>query len=798
MKTNAWKSGFLLCAILFSLTFSGTSQGYIAPGISIPDDKGDLTSSPFFYVDSNDEGIDRLPLKSTDAHVRIAGVIADVNIIQVYKNEGKKTLEALYVFPASTRAAVYGMRMVIGERTIVAKIEKKEKAWQDYEQAKQDGKTASLLEQQRPNVFQMNVANILPGDEIRVELSYTELIVPDKGVYEFVYPTVVGPRYTGKEGITGEGWAANPYTQEGVKPLYTFRIELALNSAVPIHEIRCTSHTVDIHYADRFSATVGLAENDGSGGNRDFILQYRLAGDKIESGIMLFNGREENFFLAMVQPPRYVTPEAISPREYVFIMDVSGSMYGYPLEISKKLMKDLIGSLRPQDRFNVLLFAGDSRLMSERSLPASHENIQKATRMIEEQNGGGGTEILPALQRALALDGSEDYTRTFIIATDGYVTVEREVFDLIRRNLGRANFFPFGIGTSVNRYIIEGLAHTGMGIPFVATSAAEAEEMAKRFRKYVQFPVLSKIMMRYNGFDVYDVEPLSVPDVFSERPVLLFGKYRGAPAGSIELSGQTGHSTYHETLRVDASKEKQDNQALAYLWARERIRTFDDYAGLGENHTLAESITTLGLRYNLLTRYTSFIAIDSEAQNQGGELVTVEQPLPLPEGVSNYAIGGISMGTAAGSWEKGNGRIGSAVGNMTGRIWNGKSPSFEKDIVVEYEPGPESTDGNVFTVAEQPPVFGWLGLSLEEFFEQNIQYPWAAVALGTNGVVYVTFVVEKDGSVSDVRVIRGIGGGCDEEAVRLVRLTSSFWTPAFQGGLPVRMQMTVPVKFGNK
>lgn len=798
MKTNAWSRRILISIILVSLTLSGTPQGYFAPGSSRPDDKGDRTSSPFFYVCSDDEGTDHLPLKSTEAHVRIAGVIADVQIIQVYKNEGKKVLEALYVFPASTRAAVYGMRMIIGERSIEARIEESGKARASYEEARQEGKTASLLEQQRPNVFQMNVANILPGDEIRVELSYTELIVPDKGVYEFVYPTVVGPRYTGKEGMTGERWTANPYTQEGVKPLYTFHIDLALNSAVRIQEIRSTSHAVDIHYTDPFSATVGLAENDGSGGNRDFILQYRMSGDKIESGVMLFKGREENFFLAMVQPPRYVTPDAIPPREYVFIMDVSGSMYGYPLEISKKLLKDLIGSLRPQDRFNVLLFAGDSRLMSEQSLPASHENINKAIRMIEEQNGGGGTEILPALQRALALEGSEEYARTFIIATDGYVTVEREVLDLIRRNLGRANFFPFGIGTSVNRYIIEGLAHTGMGIPFVATSASEAEEIAKRFRAYVQFPVLSKIEVIYNGFDVYDVEPLSVPDVFSERPVLLFGKYRGAPAGSIELSGQTGRTTYHETLRVDASKEKQDNQALTYLWAREQIRILDDYAGLEENLQLTETITSLGLKYHLLTRYTSFIAIDSEVRNQGGELVTVEQPLPLPEGVSNYAVGGISMGAAPGQMGKGNRRIGSTAGSPIGGFWNGRSRSYEKDIVVEYESEPEPSHRNVFTVAEQPPVFSWLGLSLEEFLEQNIQYPWAAVAHGTSGVVYVTFVVEKDGSVSDVRVIRGIGEGCDEEAVRLVRLTSSFWTPAFQQGAPVRMQMTVPVKFGKK
>jgi len=158
----------------------------------------DRTLSPYFFVKSDDPAVDRLPLKSTSAAVDITGVIADVRVTQVYKNEGKRTLEAIYVFPGSTRAAVYGMKMTIGDRTIVAKIREREQARKEYEQAKQQGKSASLLEQQRPNVFQMNVANIRPGDEIRVELSYTEMLTPESGEYQFVYPTVVGPRYSSR------------------------------------------------------------------------------------------------------------------------------------------------------------------------------------------------------------------------------------------------------------------------------------------------------------------------------------------------------------------------------------------------------------------------------------------------------------------------------------------------------------------------------------------------------------------------------------------------------------------------
>ncbi len=156
----------------------------------------DKTLSPYFFVKSDDPAVDQLPLQSTSAIVNISGVIADVEVTQGYKNEGERPLEAIYIFPASTRAAIYGMKMIIGERTINAIVRTRDKARHEYELAKQQGKSASLLEQQRPNVFQINVANIMPGDVVRVELSYTELLVPADRVYEFVYPTVVGPRYS--------------------------------------------------------------------------------------------------------------------------------------------------------------------------------------------------------------------------------------------------------------------------------------------------------------------------------------------------------------------------------------------------------------------------------------------------------------------------------------------------------------------------------------------------------------------------------------------------------------------------
>jgi len=734
----------------------------------------DKTLSPYFVVLSENDAAS-LPLKSTSANVNIAGVIADVKVAQIYKNEGKSPIEAIYVFPASTRAAVYGMTMKIGEREIVAVVQEKQAARQAYEQAKQEGKSASLLEQQRPNVFQMNVANIMPGDEVRVELNYTELLVPEGGIYEFVYPAVVGPRYSNKTESTAaenDRWVASPYTHQGTAPLYTFDISAGLATGIPVKDIRCLSHDVNINYEQPSVASVRLKHPNGTEGNRDFMLQYRLSGNRVESGLLLYRGKDENFFLAMMQPPAKVSQDQIPPREYIFIVDVSGSMYGFPLDVSKSLLKDLISHLKPTDRFNVLLFAGGSSVLSETSLPASEENIRKAIRFIENQQGGGGTELLPALKRALSMKAGENYSRSFIIATDGYVDVEKEAFDLICNNLSGASFFAFGIGTSVNRYLIEGIAHVGRGEPFIVLNEQEAKEKAQKFRHYIEQPVLTQIHSEIKEFQVYDVEPVTIPDVLAERPVILFGKWKGNPSGTITLNGKTAQGTYRWTVKVDTVKPSTSNIALKYLWARERIRLLDDFGSVSQTEELKNEITALGLKYNLLTNYTSFIAIDSEIRNKGGQSATIHQPLPLPEGVSDYAVGGIP-GTVNG------------VYRMSATMQNLKSA--EKKSIADTE-----ADEEVFFIAGTMPEFPGGMDSLLRFIRENIRF---SATSGTRGKVFVQFTVNPDGTVSNVRVIKGLDPATDKEVVRVIALTSGMWKPGMQRGKPVKAAMTIPVAF---
>ncbi len=781
MKTkiikNRQKFFWLSLSLLFIFIFNSINAQEIP--VVVPGILKDRTQSPYFFVHSENPETDRMPLKETNARVHIAGVIADIHIRQVYKNTGTNTLEAIYVFPASTRAAVYAMKMKIGEREIIAVIQEREAARRNYEQAKANGQTVSLLEQERPNVFTMNVANILPGDIIEVELRYTELLVPESGIYEFVYPTVVGPRYnSGGENHSAENWIENPYLQEGESSNYTFDIEVQLAAGLPLQFVQCNSHNVSIDYKGKKKALISLKDGNNFQGDRDFILQYRLTGAKIESGLLLFEGEEENFFLAMIQPPKHVTPEIIPPREYIFIVDVSGSMYGFPLNVSKKLMKDLLGGLKQGDVFNILLFAGGSQLYSEKSVNASEENINEAMSFIDKQSGGGGTELLPALKRGMSLNSTEGISRSFVIVTDGYVSVEKEAFEYISDNLGKANFFPFGIGSSVNRHLIEGMAHVGRGEAFVVTDENEAFAIAEKFRKYVSQPVLTNIEISFIGFETYDMQPANTPDVFAERPVIVFGKWKGKAEGSIKLSGYAGESRYFKILKVEESKPEESNLALKYLWAREKVRLLDDFIHVSHSHEeLIKEVSYIGLKYNLLTQYTSFIALDSEIRNSSGNYTSVKQPLPLPQGVSNYAVGGVYSRTSR--------KLGYAPGKSSNNV------VYElEDASIDHEPDENGMPESIGMIEKMPEFKGGMK-ALEAFLKKNLRN----VAEELNGFVYVEFLVDVDGSVKEIKIIRGLSTEANEEAMRLIRLTNKMWNPGKINGKATEVQMMIPVKF---
>lgn len=671
------KKRTLFCMIFTLLIFLLSSSSAYAMEEDSDEEK---VLAPYIILLSGDPSVDRFPLKETSVTTNIDGIIAETYVVQTYANEGETPINASYVFPASTNVTIHGMQMIIGDHIVTAKIKEKEEAKEEFEEAKSEGKSASLLEQQRPNVFTMDIANIMPGDDVRIELHYTELVEPEENIYQFVFPTVVGPRYasppeTGNNDESADGsnennsassaadssghtdeendWVETPYLTEGSIPPGKYDITVNLSAGVPIANIRSTSHDIRVTKNGENSAKITLANSAGNNpsdyaGNRDFILEYQLNGEEVDCGLMLNQGEDENYFMLMVQPPERCEVEDIPPREYMFVLDVSGSMSGFPLDTAKDLIKDLVSNLRETDSFNLMMFSNEAFLMAPSSVAANEKNIQTAIRLIDEQEGGGGTELAPALKGALSFLSDENEARSVIVITDGYISGEKEIFDIIDDNLDKVSFFSFGIGTSVNRYLIDGIAKAGIGESFVVTDSSEAAETAERFRTYIESPILTDIQVTYDGFDVYDVEPQKLPTLFAQRPIVVYGKWRGDLTGTVKITGHNGNGKFVKEIPVEQIKPLKDNDAIRYLWARKKIERLTDY-GISENDPdIKNEVTQLGLKYSMMTPYTSFIAVVETIRNPEKESKDVNQPQPLPLQVSDLAVGGYRIGSEPG------------------------------------------------------------------------------------------------------------------------------------------------------
>ena len=335
-----------------------------------------------------------------------------------------------------------------------------------------------------------------------------------------------------------------PYLPDGKTPDQTYNITVNLSTGVPITELKSKSHEINVVKNTETSALITLSNPENYAGNRDFILKYRLTGDEIQSGLLLSKGNDENYFMLTVQPPEHFEPEDIARREYIFVLDVSGSMNGYPLDTAKVLIRDLVSNLREEDSFNLILFSGSSVQMSKKSVSATEENIKKALHLIDKQEGYGGTSLTHALEDAIAIPSKHNIARSIVVITDGYVSGEQNAFDVINDNMDNANFFSFGIGNAVNEYLIKGIATAGLGESFIVTDAEDAIATADRFRTYIQSPLLTDIQITYDGFDVYDVDPSVPSTLFAQKPIVLFGKWKGEPKGTITITGKKGKEDY--------------------------------------------------------------------------------------------------------------------------------------------------------------------------------------------------------------------------------------------------------------
>ena len=601
------------------------------------------------------------PLKHTDVKAEISGFVARVVVTQEFENPFKEKIEAVYTFPLPQNSAVDDMTMRIGDRTVHGRIKRREEARAVYEAARTAGQVASLLDQERPNIFTQSVANILPGERVTVVISYVETLTYEDGSYEFVFPMVVGPRYipgspVGKQaGRRAEDTDRVPdasritpaVAARGTRAGHDISIEVALDAGVPIDGLKSTLHDVDVERPTLHSAVIALRDKAVIP-NKDFILRYDVAGRRIEDAVLTHRSDRADpdggFFTMILQPPERVTSRDVMPKELIFVLDTSGSMSGFPIEKAKETMKLALDGLYPQDTFNLITFSGDTSILFPEPVPATGENLRKAQDFLASREGSGGTEMMKAIRAALDPSDAKDHIRIVCFMTDGYVGNDMEIISEVQKH-PNARVFAFGIGGSVNRFLLDKMAEQGRGeVEYVALTD-DGSAAAKRFHERVRNPVLTDISIDWSGLPVIAVYPTRLPDLFSAKPVIVSGRYTAGARGTIKLKGLVSGGEFVREIPIELPDNQPRHDVLATLWARTSIDDLmsQDYAGLQNNNPreeIREAITQLGLSFRLMTQFTSFVAVEEMTVTDGGEPRRIEVPVEIPEGVSHQGVFG--------------------------------------------------------------------------------------------------------------------------------------------------------------
>ncbi|MBX3277739.1 MAG: VWA domain-containing protein [Acidobacteria bacterium] len=616
---------------------------------------GPITQGTLQIIDRDGRPHTPCPLKHTDVKAQVSGSLARVTVTQQFTNPLNESIEAVYAFPLPSTAAVDDMTMVIGERRVRGSIKRREEARAIYEAARNSGRTAALLDQERPNIFTQSVANILPGAEIKIEISYVEVMKYEEGSYEFVFPMVVGPRYipgapTGKQ---AGGWAPDtdrvPDASRITPPVareragHDLSLQMEVEAGVPIDSIASGSHEVDLTRTGASSARVCL-KNRATIPNKDFRLKIDVAGRKIGDAILSHHDDRGGFFSMILQPPDRVDIKDVRPKELVFVLDTSGSMYGFPIEKAKETMKLALDGLYPQDTFNLITFAGDTHVLFPAPVAATAENLRRAQEFLASRKGGGGTEMMKAIRAALDPSDSQEHVRIVCFMTDGYVGNDFEIISEIQRH-PNARIFSFGIGGSVNRFLLDKMAEEGRGeVEYVALND-DGSAAARRFHERVRQPLLTDIQIDWGGLSVADVYPRRIPDLFSAKPVVVVGRYTAPGRGRVRLEGRIAGQFFSREIPVEFRENRPEHDVLATLWARSRVEDLmgQDYMGMQRGtarEEIRESIVRLGIDFRLMTQFTSFVAVEERIVTEGGKPRRIEVPVEMPEGVSYDGVFG--------------------------------------------------------------------------------------------------------------------------------------------------------------
>ena len=585
-----------------------------------------------------------IPMLLTEVEIKVTGLIARSAVTQHFKNPTDKWLEGTYVFPLPDTAAVDELSMKIGDRIIVGEIEERAQAKKIYEKAKSEGKKATLVEQERPNMFTTSVANIGPGETIQITIEYQEVLRYDAGRFELRFPTVVGPRYIpGTRKITkfsGTGWAHNtdevadasrvtpPVAHPDNGPINPVRIRAHINAGFPVN-VLSPSHAVRPR-EDSTGTLVTLAEKVVPA-DSDFVLEWRpKIGDAPDAALFsdVFDG--QTYALLMVMPPEKPKAKAQRlPREAIYVIDTSGSMDGSSISQARAALQLALARLASEDSFNVIEFNSHAIQLFDSSQPATPRNIRTAVDYVKNLHAEGGTEMMPALTLALGQSTTTGKVRQVIFVTDGSVGNEMALLDYIKRHLKRSRLFTVGIGSAPNGYFMRKAAEYGQGsFTYIGKISEVKAKMGELFAK-LENPVLTRIRIDWKGRPV-EHYPKYIPDLYLSEPVVIAARLPNL-GGSAEITGWLDGKPWAVDFKLDGGRS---HSGIDRLFAQRKIEFLTSSLSEGVTRdTVRKAIVELGLTHHLVTKHTSLGAVEhGAARPQNEQLDSSAVPTNLPKG----------------------------------------------------------------------------------------------------------------------------------------------------------------------
>ena len=597
-------------------------------------------------------------LLNTDVDMQINGLVARVTVRQEFRNEGSEWVEGVYVFPLPDKAAVDHMRLYIGERFIEGEIREKEQARKAYEQAKSEGKKASLVEQERPNLFTTSVANIAPGELVVVEIEYLEDLRFDNGSFSIRFPLTITPRYipgapisSGFPDREGSGWSPDTTAVSDASRItppmigrsgdHKVSMNIRVNAGVPLEIIASRYHPVNVSEDNgRYSVSLagGTAPMD-----HDFELLWRPVVTSAPHAMAFTEtiGGEPHYLLMVMPPSAEVATANIMPREMIFIIDTSGSMHGTSIAQAKKALRRALQGLRPGDRFNVIAFSSHPNPLFPSAVFADPANLSRAETFVESLAANGGTEMRAALNLALYLPPDESHLRQVIFITDGAVGNEDELFSLIERKLGNGRLFTVGIGSAPNSWFMRKSAEVGRGTFTTISALHEVGEKMDRLFDKIEQPQVTNIAVDWPGGVVSESYPQIVPDLYMGEPVTVKARITGTLRAG-DIVGISGDSASGAWFREIELLGDEPSSGVGALWARARIaRLMDEGRRGADADEIRASIVATALQHHLVSKHTSLVAIDKTPVRPASDPLLKDQlPNQMAYGQSGERIFG--------------------------------------------------------------------------------------------------------------------------------------------------------------